>query len=317
MISRPEQWQGRAQIALAALLWSTSGFFAKAPWFDAWPEEYRGLLLGFWRSLFAAIVLIFFVRRPTWQWQMLPMAGCFTIMVWSFMTAMVHGSAANAIWLQYLCPAWVLIVGVGFLREKVGANDIRMFLFCLSGVSLILVCEFSHTPLNDSSERFLAIGFFPGVSERIYATLLGLLSGLSFAGVVMLIRSLRNADSVWLITINHAATASLLLPWVLTEHRSIAVTGYCALGFFGVFQMSIAYILFARGLRSTSSGEASVLSLIEPILVPIWVYIAWRHHPNYDAPAWWTWLGGSLITLGLISRYAPLFMQSRIPSDKV
>jgi drug/metabolite transporter, DME family len=281
-----DQWVGRFQIALAGLLWSTSGFFAKAPWFDAWPQDSRGLLLAFFRALFAIPVLLPLIRRPYWDWRMLPMMVAFAVMVWSFMTAVVLGPAANAIWLQYLCPVWVLLVSVIVFREKVSAPDIRMFLFCISGVGLILACE-----MIDGS--------------GLWATLLGILSGVSFAAVVMLMRSLRGSDPTWLIALNHSATVILLAPWVWGEHRPIGVGGYFALALFGVFQMSAAYILFARGLRSTSGPEASVLSLIEPILVPVWVYVAWHHHSSYLQPPWWTWVGAVLITLGLVSRYLP------------
>ncbi len=282
---------GRLLIVLAAVLWSTSGFFAKAPWFDAWPPEVRGLMLAFWRSAFATLALIPLIRRPTWRWPMLPMLVCFPLMVWSFMSAMVYGPAANAIWLQYLAPGWVLVGGVLWLKERVTAADVRMFLFSLSGVLLILIMEMRS-------------------GTALYATAMGILSGLAFAGVVMSMRSLRGADAVWLITLNHAVTAVVLSPWVWARTEQIPAASYVALGLFGVFQMSIPYVLFARGLATTSSPEASVLSLIEPILVPIWVYLAWSHHSSYQAPQWWTWAGGGLILLGLLSRYAQPLLRS-------
>lgn len=274
------------QIVLAAMLWSTSGFFAKAPWFDGWPEDIRGVMLAFWRSGFAALILVPMIRRPTWQWPMLPMMICFVVMVWSFMSAMVHGSAANAIWLQYLAPGWVLIGGLLLLRERVTTADVRMILFCLSGVLLILSME-----------------MWSGSS--LWATSMGLLSGIGFAGVMLAMRQLRGADAAWLITLNHSATALLLSPWVWSSSVQIPVSSYVALGLFGVFQMSLPYVLFARGLRDTPSAEASVLTLIEPVLVPAWVYLAWSHHPSYEAPQWWTWAGGGLILLGLLNRYLP------------
>ncbi len=279
-----DAWIGRLQIALAGVLWSTSGFFAKSPWFDAWPEDSRGLLLAFFRALFAIPALVPLVRRYSWQWQMIPMMVCFAIMVWSFMSAVVHGPAANAIWLQYLCPVWVMIANYCLLREPVTRLDIWMFLLCIGGVGFILGCEMVH-------------------GGNLKATLLGILSGVGFAAVVMFIRSLNHADPSWLIVLNHSATVLLLAPWAVQSHRWISPTSYVALAFFGVFQMSLAYILFARGLRSTASHEASILSLIEPILVPVWVFIAWRNHPSYDSPPWWTWVGAGLICAGMLCRY--------------
>ncbi len=269
------------------MLWSTSGFFAKAPWFDAWPEDVRGLMLAFWRSFFAVLVLIPMIRRPAWRWPMLPMLICFPLMVWSFMSAMVYGPAANAIWLQYLAPAWVLIGGLVLLKEKVTGGDVQMFSFCIAGVLLILVMEMRS-------------------GSSLYPTTMGIISGVAFAVVVLSLRAMPDADPAWLITLSHGATALVLSPWVWQREEVISPMSYLALGLFGVFQMSVPYVMFARALRSTPSPEASVLSLIEPILVPIWVFIAWRHHPSYDAPQWWTWAGGGLILLGLLCRYGPV-----------
>jgi drug/metabolite transporter, DME family len=287
-----DQWLGRLQIALAAALWSTSGFFAKAPWFDAWPEESRGLLLAFWRSLFAIPILLPMIRKPVWNPLLVPMMACFAIMVWSFMTAMVKGPAANAIWLQYLCPAWVILASVVFFKQKISGPDLRMFSFSISGVALMLICEMVQ-------------------GSGLYATFLGVLSGFSMAGVLIFMRKMNHVDPAWLITLNHAATVLLLTPWVWHAHQSIDLSGYLALAFFGTFQMSVPYILFARGLRSTPSPEASILALIEPILLPLWVFIAWHNHPTYSPPPWWTWVGGSLITIGLVTRYLPALIQSR------
>ncbi len=291
MNSDQDAWKGRLQIAIAATLWSTSGFFAKAPWFDAWPADSRGLLIAFWRSLFAILILLPLIRKPAWRWPMIPMVLCFAVMVWSFMSAMVHGPAANAIWLQYLCPVWVMLASLFLFKEKIGGSDIRMFAFCVAGVTLILACEMIR-------------------GRTLYATILGLVSGLGLAGVLLSMRGLRDVDPAWLITLNHTGTVVLLAPWAWAGHQPIDASAYWALGFFGIFQMSVPYVLFARGLRRISSPEASVLALIEPILVPIWVFVAWHHHPTYEAPAWWTWVGGALITLGLLSRYAPAMLRS-------
>ncbi|MDV6031655.1 MAG: EamA family transporter [Phycisphaera sp. RhM] len=294
MISNPppsEAWRGRLLIVLAAVMWSMSGFFAKAPWFDGWPPESRGVLLAFFRSLFALIILVPLVRRPEFRLAMIPMTVCFALMVWSFMSAMVSIPAASVIWLQYLSPAWVMLGAVTILKDRVRVADVRMFLFCIAGVALILAMELR-------------------AGGNLLAIALAVLSGITFAGVVLTIRSMSDVDSAWLITLNHAATVLLLLPWAWSSHQTIQVSAYVALGAFGVIQMSIPYIVFARGLRRVNSAEASMLILIEPILVPIWVYLAWRHHPSYDAPQWWTLAGGGLIFVGLVQRYLPAVIRN-------
>ena len=278
-------------MVLAATMWSMSGFFAKAPWFDGWPPESRGLLIAFFRSLFAMVLLAPMIRRPQFRWPMIPMTICFAVMVWSFMTAMVYAPAANVIWLQYLAPAWVMLGAVTVLKERVQLADVRMFVFCIAGVALIIAMELRG-------------------GGNLYATTLAVLSGITMAVVVLSMRQMSDVDSTWLITLNHAATVLILLPLVWTAHQTIDATAYIALGAFGVIQMSVPYILFARALRKITSAEASMLVLIEPILVPVWVYLAWHRHPSYAAPSWWTFAGGGLISIGLIQRYLPSAMQA-------
>lgn len=291
MVEARRSWIGPLQIAVAAALWSTSGFFVKAPWFENWPEDSRGVLLAFWRSFFALLLLLPLLRRPAWRWQMIPMVICFAAMIWSFLSAMVYRPAANAIWLQYLAPVWVLILARVFLGERPAREDWTMFGFCFAGVGLIFAMELWYGSL--------------------YATCLGILAGMAYAGVILCLRTMRGVDSVWLISLNHAGSVLLLLPWVLQNTHSVPVTSYVALAFFGVVQMSLPYILFARGLRTTGAAEASLLTLIEPLLLPIWVFIAWRHHPSYAPPPVWTWIGGGLILIGLASRYVPGLIVAR------
>ncbi len=77
--------RSRLMVVAAALLWSTSGFYAKAPWFDDWPIETRGVALTFWRTVFAALTVLPFVRRPTFRIAMIPMSLSFVAMTYSFL----------------------------------------------------------------------------------------------------------------------------------------------------------------------------------------------------------------------------------------
>ena len=59
----------------------------------------------------------------------------------------------------------------------------------------------------------------------------------------------------------------------------------------------------AWAMREVDSNEASLITLIEPLAVPVWTFLAWRHHATYEFPKWWTLLGASLIAIGFIWRY--------------
>jgi drug/metabolite transporter (DMT)-like permease len=274
---------GLLLIVVAAVLWSTSGFFAKAPIFDDWPQEVRGNLLVFWRAAFASLVLIFLVRKVTWTWRLIPGSIAFVAMNWAFLGALVYGEATLAIWLQYTAPVWVFLGSWYLFRERPKPSDWLLFAFAAVGVTLIISGQ--------------AVG---GMS---YGLLLGVLSGLFFGGVVLSLRWLRDVDSAWTIFLYHMVTAIVFLPYLLQSQVFPQGQQWVYLACFGPIQMGVPYVLFARGVKSVTSHEASGLSLLEPILVPVWVFFAWRSHAEYQPPDVSTLVGGGLILAGLLLRY--------------
>lgn len=273
--------RGRLLVAAAALMWSTSGFFVKAPLFAGWP----GPLLAFWRAVFASLVLLPMVRRPRWSLRLVPMVASFAAMNWFYLSAMVGTEAANAIWLQYTAPAWVFLVSAFVFREPVEKSDWLLLLCSGAGVALIVTFEFQ--------------------GESLRGVIYGLTSGFFFAGIALSLRWLRDLESAWLVALNHLATAVLFSPYVV-RCPDCWPSGrqWPFLAGLGVFQLGLPYLLFARGLKSVPSHEASGIALIEPLLVPVWVFAAWRNSENYTPPRWWTLAGGGLILVGLLIRYA-------------
>jgi drug/metabolite transporter (DMT)-like permease len=271
-------------IIVAALLWSSAGFFAKNPAFDNWPQQQRGLVLAFWRALFAGLLILPAVRKPGWNFKMAPMAACFATMNATYLSAMVLTTAANAIWLQSTAPWWIFAIGCLVLRQPVNRADLITLLPGGVGAGLILCHELG--------------------GQAQIGILCGLTSAVSYAGVVMFLRALRTEDSAWLVSLNHLVTATLLAPLAFTLGTLPSGIQWPLLLGFGFLQMALPYTLFARGLRSVSSLEASALALLEPVLTPLWAYLV-----RGEVPAWWTIAGAALILLGLILRYAaPLLL---------
>ncbi len=275
-------WKGRALVIAAAVLWSTSGFFAKAPIFSDWPIETRGVTLTFWRAFFAALILVFFVRKIQWTRRLLVMVTTFALMNWTYMNGLVHCESSLAIWLQYTAPAWVFLMSWLFWKEKPKRKNWILLAFAAVGVAIILYAE-------------LAGASFKGVQ-------FGLASGVFFAGVIVCMRGLRDIDAAWLVFLNHAVTALLFSPSVITSEATWPNgSQWIYLAMFGIFQIGLPYVLFAYGLKSISSHEASGLSLLEPVLVPLWVFVAWRTAEDYTFPATTTLIGAALIMFGLLA----------------
>jgi drug/metabolite transporter (DMT)-like permease len=284
-----DQRTGRLLILIAAIMWSTSGFFAKSPVFSDWPTQLQGVpvrgpLLAFWRALFACLVLIPFVRRPRWTPKLIPMLLAYVVMNYTFMNALTLTTEGNAIWLQHTAPVWVFLVGVGVLGETVQRRDWCLLACCVSGVGLIV--------------------FFESQGQAPAGIVYGLLSGVSYGAIVLSLRLLRAEDGAWLVMLNNAVTAVVFLPIVIHYGIWPSATQTAYLAGFGALQMGLPYLLFAHGLRRITGHEASGIVLLEPILVPVWVFLAWGHMASYESPRWWTLAGGGLILTGLLFRYA-------------
>jgi DME family drug/metabolite transporter len=130
---------------------------------------------------------------------------------------------------------------------------------------------------------------------------LALGSGVAYAGVLLWLRVLRNESSRWLTVLNHLGSALVLLPDA--ARFGLPTPGQLGWLFvFGAVQMGLPYWLMARGLRGISPNEAGTLSLLEPILNPLWAYLV---SPAEELPGAWTWIGGAFILSGIAYRYWP------------
>lgn len=272
---------GRLYVLAAALLWSTSGLFARAPLFGDWPDVDRGPIFAFWRPFFAAIVLLPMVRRPRFRVWLVPMSLCFAAMNATYLSAMILTTPANAIWLQSAAPWWVFLFSVCIFREPVVGRDLIPLGFGMAGVATILTCEMLSHPGQS----------LPGVA-------CGVASGVFYGGVVFSMSRVSHENAFWLIGLNHAVSAAVMLPWVLCLGRWPSPAQLAVLAAFGVFQMALPYLLLTRGLRQIRVQEAVSIGLLEPILMPLWTYLVWGVTAD-----WWTIVGAALILVGLSCRY--------------
>ena len=284
-VTSPEptsRWRGRGWVILAAVMWSTAGLFAKAPVFDGWPIESRGLSLAFWRAAFAAAVLATMVRRVQWTWRLAPVALLFAVMNWTYLNAMVLCEASLAIWLQYTAPLWVTLISWGWFGDRPSRPHLWLLLLVGAGLAVIFAAELQ--------------------SASLAGVMWGLASGICFAGVVVCLRRNQDLDAAWMVFLNHAVTAVLFLPVVWQTGVIPQGSQWLYLAGFGALQLGIPYLLLARALKTISSHEASGLTLLEPILVPVWVWVAWGQSAGYQPPAITTMVGGGLILAGLLIR---------------
>jgi drug/metabolite transporter (DMT)-like permease len=288
--------RGRLYIALAAVLWSLSGAFTKVltkPTVLGLDEPPLDTLvvggthfpvqIACYRMLFAGLALSLTVRRRDIRFRspMLPMLICFTAMNAVFISAMALGTAASAILLQYSAPLWLYLASVFLLGERSDLRGTVSTFLGVFGIGIIVAGGWQNDNLG-------VVG-------------LGLASGVTYAGVLLYLRVLRELPANWLTVWNHLLGGLLLLP-LLLPLRPPTVPQYTVLVCFAVVQMGLPYWLMAKGLQSVSPQEAGVITLLEPILNPMWAYLV---SPDTEALDPLTFAGGAVILTALAYRYWP------------
>lgn len=272
--------RGRLLLVAAAALWSTSGIFMKSPWLLSIPNDERGPLVACYRALLAGLCLLPFVnwKRVRLRPRMVPMVVCFAAMNLLFISAMTRTTAAVAIFLQYTSTGWAFLFGTLFLRERITPGNVTALAFAMFGIVWIVADQWA--------------------GDQFLGTALALGSGMAYAGVVVSLRDLRDEDSAGLVALNLLVSGAVLIPWVASCGVVPTANQWLIIGGLGALQMALPYVLFARGVGTVSAQEAALITLLEPILNPFWVWLFWPEPVSRS-----TWIGGALILTGLALRY--------------
>lgn len=259
----------------AAILWSTGGLFIKA-------TQLPALQLSFGRSLLAAITIAIFTRREGFGINRISAITSilYAALIILFVLATKLTTAANAIFLQYTAPVYVLILEPIFYHEKFRARDFVTVALCLAGMSLFFVGKLRP--------------------EDVAGNLLALASGLCFALFFLLMRHSKARE------VNRASSAiygnllacAICLPAFLgTVRHGIAAKDFACIAYLGIVQIGFAYLLFtsamARGVRSLDAG---IIGYIEPVLNPVWVFLFLG-----ERPSGWAIIGGAIIIASVIT----------------
>jgi DME family drug/metabolite transporter len=269
-----------ALVLLAVLLWSTGGVFIKLTTLDAFSVN-----LG--RSLFAAITVAIFTRKKglRLEWFTLLSAFLYAGTLSCFVYANKNTTAANAIFLQYTAPVYILILAPFVLKEKFHLSDLITVIVCLAGMSLFFL-----EPQN--AENKLAANLFWG-------NIAALVSGVFFGLYILLLRhpkslKLNPAVSVFY---GNILIVLLMLPIISANPPTqINSKDILAILFLGIFQIGTAYILFTNGIaRGVRSLDASIIGFVEPLLNPVWVFLFVGERPSV-----WAILGGVIIVAAVM-----------------
>jgi drug/metabolite transporter (DMT)-like permease len=265
---------GRLMVLGAAALFSTGG------------AAIKGCELGSWQvaGLRAAVAFVFLLialpgARTRWTWRTWAVGFAYAATLVLFVQSNKTTTAANAIFLQSTAPLYLLLLAPLVLGEMIRLRQLMMMAVIALGMLLLL-----------------GGGAEPQVTAPapVLGNLLGAASGISWALTILGLRwiSLRpgsgDSGATAVVAGNalaFAASAPFMFP--LGSPRPI---DWLLVGFLGVFQVGLAYILLTAGVRTVPALEASLLILLEPVLNPVWAWLVHGEHASAGALA-----GGSII----------------------
>jgi drug/metabolite transporter (DMT)-like permease len=253
-----------------AVLWSLGGVLVKS--IDLTPFAIAGS-----RSLIATVIMTVAMRGTIRRisWQTIPGAIAYSSTVFLFVVATKLTTAANAIFLQYTAPVYIALISPWYLRERTEWHDWLLVIIALFGIGLFFLDRLS----------------LQGLSGVIAA----LISGVSFAWLTVLMRRQRKGSPEAVILLGNALTFLIALPWMFPI-SALAQNGPRLL-LLGCVQLTIPYLLYSVAIRHVRALDAAVISVIEPILNPIWVMLATSERPSV-----WTIIGGTIVLSTSLAR---------------
>jgi drug/metabolite transporter (DMT)-like permease len=255
-------------LVLTATLWSTSGLWIKV---ISWSP--LAILGG--RSLVAMIVMWVYLRKPNFRVTGLQLLGavCYVLTQLSFVWATKLTTAANAIFLQYASPVYVVILGYFFLKERPHKSDWIAMGVIFSGLFLFFGDQLSL--------------------DGFWGNILAIVSGMTFSVVMLIMRGQRDNSPANIIFIGNIIGLLVGMPFVLKETINLANLGIIL--YLGTFQIGLSFILYSIAVRHVRALESNLILTLEPILNPIWVFLVIGERPGPLA------LIGSAMVIGAVT----------------
>jgi drug/metabolite transporter (DMT)-like permease len=272
--------RGQGAVFLCAVFWSASGLCIKL-------VDWHPVVIAGGRSLVAALFMLgarwwspqkrrrSFDLRPLW-----PAGLAYAATMILFVIANKLTASANAILLQYSAPIWAAVLGWFLLGEKLHWEQWGALILAMGGVVLFF-------------KDGLASGSLAGDS-------VALASGLAFGVNSVLMRMQRDGTPEDSFILAHLVTAIFSIPFFFSHPPVMSPGAAGAVLFLGVFQIGVASLLFAYGITRITAVQAMITAMTEPVLNPLWVFLATGEKPGPSALAG----GGIIVAAVLVSSLA-------------
>ena len=269
--------RGRLYVALAAIAWSSAGILQRELSVDT-PTQLAG------RALFAVLGLLAYTAvaergaiihafRAIGRGG-LAIAALMAISSGSFFIALNHASVASILFMQALAPILAAALGM-LLGESVSRRTWLAMAVAIGGVALMV----------GGPGRPSLLGF-----------LLSVLMTVSFAATLVITRHQRQVSMAPATCLSQVVVFLLAVPF--SSPGSAGGWNLPLLAALGIGQIGLGLVFLTIGGRLIPAAEVALITLLEVVLGPLWVWIFLSEQPGV------TTLVGGVIVLGAVALQA-------------
>ena len=262
-------------MALSAVAWSTAGVLQRQLTLDT-STQVAG------RAAFAGAALLAYVAvvergRVVQAFRSVGLAGiavalCVATASGSFIAALNHTSVARVLFILAVAPVLAALLARVTLGEPITRQTVVAMALALAGVTLMLGAPGEGSLAGD--------GF-------------SFLAALAFALMIVITRWRRDVSMAPAMCLAQAIQVAVFLPFA--SPSEIGGDDVVWLAALGIGQIGLGFALLTVGARLIPAAQVGLITLLEVVLGPVWVWLALDERPSTL-----TLVGGAIVIVAII-----------------
>jgi drug/metabolite transporter (DMT)-like permease len=269
--------RGQVAVALAAVVWSTAGVLQ------------RQLSVGVAtqvgaRAMFAAVAVAAYVAIAERGRVMLAcrsiggagvgFAVSLAVSSGAFMVALNHASVAQVLFIQAIAPVLAALLGRGLLGERLSVRTALAMGVAVVGVGVMVGSPAGGSALGDGLSVLMALGFAVAIVIARHRRDVSMAPATGLAQLMLLVAA---------------------APFALAGDVGLRGPDVLWLALFGAGQIGLGLILLTIGARAIPAAQVALISLLEVVLGPLWVWLAVGERPGVT-----TLIGGAIVVAAVV-----------------
>ncbi len=267
--------RGQIYVALAAIAWSTAGVLQRQLTLDTATQ-----VLG--RAAFAGVAVLAYVAvvergRVGRAFRSIGVAGVAVAVLVAiassgFIAALNHTSVARVLFILALAPVLAALLARATLGEPITRRTALAMALALAGVALMIGAPGEGSLTGDA---------------------LAFVTASAFSAMIVLTRWRRDVSMAPATCLSQAIVVVALLPFASPGEIGADDAGWLAA--LGIGQIGLGFVLLTVGARLISAAQVGLITLLEIVLGPVWVWLALDERPSTM-----TLVGGTIVILAIV-----------------